>query len=73
MKGTVVSCVLDRGFFFIRRDLQSPGERDVFAHKRGLTPAVAFDETLKERRVEFDIEIAPDGRERACNITPAGD
>ena len=65
--GTVVSLQLDRGYGFI---FQAVGAPDIFFHAKDLADGLAFDEQLKERRVEFDIIGTPKG-DRATNVRPA--
>lgn len=64
--GTILRLVEDRGFGFIK----SPGQPDVFFHCRELADDLAFDESLQERRVKFDIISAPKGP-RAANVQAA--
>lgn len=63
--GTVCSVRADRGFGFI----SSPGQPDVFFHMSDLD-GLAFDETLQQRRVQFDI-IGTGKGPRAANVRPA--
>lgn len=67
MDGTV-ACVKDKGFGFIR----AAGESDqLFFHVSDICDdTLAFDETLVERRVRFDIIQGPRGP-RATNIRAA--
>ncbi len=51
MYGTVKKIVADKGFGFI----VSPGQPDTFFHVNDLSDDLAFDETLQERRVRFDV------------------
>ena len=63
--GTICSVRSDRGFGFI----SSTGQPDVFFHVSDLV-GLEFDDTLKERRVEFGIVDSPKGP-RAANVRPA--
>ena len=67
MIGTIRTVKLDRNFAFI--EPQEPGP-DVFAHSDKFDPEMVWDETLKMRRVEFDVEDSPRGP-RAINVRPA--
>ena len=68
MQGTVKSLVLNKGFGFIAPAGSKLG--DVFFHVRELSPDLAFDETLLERRVEFQATETDKGT-RAENIHAA--
>jgi cold shock CspA family protein len=64
VRGTVKAIVLDRGFVI----LEVPGiERDVFAHSYDLADEVDFDESLKHRTLECEIENRLQGP-RAVNL-----
>ena len=65
MTGNIVRLVLDRGFGFIDAD----GET-IFFNVRDLSPELAWDDQLKERRVEFGTERGPKGL-KARNVRPA--
>lgn len=67
MQGVVVRINVDRGFGFIRTDQTGP---DAFVHFRDLAKGLEFDETLIERRVEFDVVTVEKGL-RARNVRPA--
>lgn len=70
MEGTVKAIVLERGYGFI----VVPGRvKDVFFHLTSLAdPDLEFNEQLRERRVEFDIETdRRSGKERAANVRAA--
>lgn len=67
MIGTIKTIIGDKGFGFIQ---QAAGERDLFFHARDLAGGLAFDETLIERRVEFDVIATPKGQ-RASGVRPA--
>lgn len=64
--GTIKTVVLAKGFGFIA---QSNGP-DIFFHARDLPPDLPFDETLQERRVEFQSRETDKGT-RAFGIVPA--
>jgi cold shock CspA family protein len=55
--GTVKKVLVARGFAFIAL----PGSPDVFMHCYDLSDDVDWDETLQERRVEFEIEHSAKG------------
>jgi cold shock CspA family protein len=63
--GTVVTLQLMRGFGFVRAN-----GRDLFFHCKSLANSLAFDETLRERRVSFNVVTAAKGPE-AVNLRPA--
>jgi cold shock CspA family protein len=65
-QGTIQNVVVDRGFGFI----SSTGQPDVFFHCSDLAADLPFDETLRERRVRFDIVTTPKGL-RATSIVSA--
>ena len=65
-EGTISALRLDRGFGFIRM-VDAP---DVFFHASDLNEELPFDETLKERRVAFNIISAVRGP-RAASVRPA--
>lgn len=50
MTGVIQTVNIDRGFGFIRPD---DGTKDIFFHCRNLATGLEFDETLRNRRVEF--------------------
>jgi CspA family cold shock protein len=64
--GEVIYLKFEGGFGFIKPD-EGP---DIFFHCRDMSPDMAFDETLRYRRVRFDIAPSPKGP-RAANIQPA--
>ena len=65
--GTVASLKLDRGFGFISR----PGEPDLFFHLKSVSDdQLEWNETLLQRRVQFEVEQTPKG-ERATNVRAA--
>jgi cold shock protein len=66
-QGTISKVFADRGFGFIRRSAGSP---DLFFHVRDLAPELPFDETLTERRVEFEVEPSDKGP-RAIRVRAA--
>lgn len=70
MTGYVKTVVLQKGFAFIVPDTN--GSADIFAHCSQFGPSLPWDETLTERRVEFDTETANDGRTRAVRVRPVG-
>ena len=62
--GTVKHVRIGRGFCFI----QVPGmASDVFCHCYAIADDVDFDESLQERRLEFEIEYGSKGP-RAVNV-----
>lgn len=65
-QGTIKTLVLSKGFGFIAV-ANSP---DLFFHCKDLDPALPFDETLQERRVQFVIVGSPKGP-RAAGVQPA--
>jgi len=65
--GTVVRVVDGKGFGFISQGIGRP---DIFFHFSRLV-GLDFDESLLERRVEFETEEGPDGRPRATSVRPA--
>jgi cold shock CspA family protein len=65
--GTVAS--IKPRFGFIKPD---DGGADYFFIPSSLSPELFFDERLKARRVEFDIEETGRPRARAVNIRPVG-
>lgn len=64
--GVVTKVLVDKGYGFIRL----PDSPDVFLHARDLDDSLPWDETLTERRVEFEIVTGPKGP-RAANVRPA--
>jgi len=64
-RGTIKSVVVDRGFGFISQ----PGLPDVFFHVKSLRGGLEFNEQLRERIVEFEIEDSPKGP-RASVVQP---
>lgn len=60
-QGTICNVVQDRGFGFINL----PGQPDVFFHANDLVD-LAFDETLQERRVRFEIVQTEKGNRAKC-------
>jgi CspA family cold shock protein len=64
--GTVCAIKADKGFGFIAL----VGAPDLFFHFSDLDKSLAFDESLRERRVEFDITESSRGP-RAANVRPA--
>jgi cold shock CspA family protein len=64
MTGTITTLKLEKGYGFIRPD----AGRDLFFHVRDVDKSLDFDETLRERRVEFDVFDDPQQRRRAVNI-----
>jgi len=65
-QGFVTRVVADRGFGFIA----VANQPDYFFHAKDLAGELDFDESLKERRVEFDILDSPKGP-RAVKIRAA--
>ena len=57
-EGTVNSVSVDRGFGFIRTPNYPEG---VFFHARETDASLPFDETLRERRVRFEVVDGPKG------------
>jgi cold shock CspA family protein len=67
MQGTIVAVRTDRRFGFVR----PRGETyDVFFHADDLSKDLEFDDSLRERFVEFDITTTPKGYRARC-IRPA--
>ena len=64
IRGTICHWNEFRFFGFIKPDGDKP---DVFVHKAALDHA-QITEIAKGDKVEFAIEIARDGRPRACNL-----
>ena len=65
--GTICTVVASRGFCFIRtKELD-----DVFCHA-GQLRDLEFNEQLKERRVEFELQHV-NGRQRAANVWASND
>jgi CspA family cold shock protein len=62
--GTIKAVKPDRGFGFI--EPAEPGN-DIFFHCRDLPPQTPFDETLRERRVEYEVTDTEKGP-RAVNL-----
>ncbi len=70
-QGTVEKINFEKGFGFIRFRLKGSGQRsDIFFHISGLHPDLTFDETLRKRFVEFDVEQTPRGP-AAVGVRPA--
>jgi cold shock CspA family protein len=63
--GTVVAVKLDKGFGFIHAS-----GRDIFFHVKDVADGLAFDETLRERRVEFNV-VDTDKGPKAVAVRPA--
>ena len=67
MDGEIKCIYQDRGFGFIRIDKRE----DVFFHVRdSYIPDDEFDQRLKFRRVEFEIEADDNGKKRAVKVRP---
>lgn len=67
--GTVKHVRVDRGFCFI----VVPGmASDIFCHAYDIADDVDFDESLQERRLEFEVEQGSKGP-RAVNVRAAKD
>jgi CspA family cold shock protein len=64
--GTIVSVITAKGYGFI---CERTGEPDIFFHAKDVI-GLDFDETLKERRVTFDV-VDTDRGPRAYNVQPA--
>lgn len=64
MKGTICKLKLREGYGFLRVDDQ---QRDLFFHCKSMDRDLPFDDTLMERRVEFDI-VATEKGEAAMNV-----
>ena len=64
--GTIKTLRLDKGFGFVSEQ-NGP---DLFFHCSALADDLPFDETLQERRVNFDVVSTPKGP-RAANVRPA--
>ncbi len=64
MTGTVIRLVLDKGFCFLKRDDDGT---DIFLHCNDLGDDVAFDESLFQRRLTFDVTDGKGGKQRAIN------
>ena len=64
MRGAIKSLKLDNGYGFIRLP---EGGKDVFFHIRDLESGLAFDDSLQERLVEFEIVHSERGQ-RAANV-----
>lgn len=62
--GTVVRALIDKGFCFVKRDDDGT---DIFLHVNDLADDVAFDETINERRLQFDVTDGKSGKKRAIN------
>jgi CspA family cold shock protein len=63
MTGTVRKVVVDRGFGFIRAE----DGRDLFFHIKQTDPGLPFDDTLQERRVQFET-VASEKGPKAINV-----
>ena len=66
--GSVKAVKLDGGYFFVKL----PGSPDVWCHSMDLKGDIDFDETLLERRVEFELTHSHKGP-RGLNVRPAKD
>jgi cold shock CspA family protein len=64
--GYICRVVAAKGFGFIA----VAGQNDCFFHCNDLSPDLVFDDSLNERRVEFDIVDSARGP-RAANVRPA--
>ena len=65
--GTICTVVASKGYLFIRtKELD-----DVFCHA-GQLRDLEFNEQLKERRVEFELQHV-NGRQRAANVWASND
>jgi cold shock protein len=66
MQGTVARVLTDRGFGFIA---SKDHPKDLFFHIKDTDGRLAFDSSLINRRVEFDLESTPKGM-AAVNVKP---
>jgi cold shock CspA family protein len=70
-QGTVKSVICEKGYGWIQARLDRTGHRvEVFFHISGLSPGLVFDETLRERYVNFEVEKTSRGLV-AVNVRPA--